>query len=218
MDMDESTEQTQSPEPPVPSQFARIAKFFRDLNNLPWVSPNVTVDFDPTEAERERQAHARVPGRSWYTGHLHDLDLLGGSTSTRRLTAPSGHSFGRAPGSSATLAPPQGSGSASSSEGASAHLPSAHPTNPSYPHIPTLALPPQPVYLYPYAPMPQHPAPPVRAPDGTDQVSPQLSGHSDVPRQPYVFMVAMPPGYSPGPVDFSRSMQPAFGVPYQSPV
>ncbi|KAI9513019.1 hypothetical protein F5148DRAFT_1159963 [Russula earlei] len=219
MDMDESSEEhAPTSEPPVPSQFARIAKFFRDLNNLPWVSPNVTVDFDPAEAERARQAHTRVPGRSWYTGHLHDIDLLGTSSSTRRLTAPSGHSLARAPGSSATLAPQHGTGSASSSEGASTHLPSA-PANASYPSVPTLALPPQPFYFYPYPAMPQPPPPP-RAQDGKEQASPQSSGTSDVPRQPYLFMVAMPPGYVPGPVDPSRSMlpMPAFGVPYPPPV
>jgi hypothetical protein len=252
MDMDSDGHSERASEPGAPSsQFARIAKFFRDLNNLPWVAPNVTIDFDPTDAERARNAHAPGAGKSWYTGHLHDLDLLdgggggGGVTSTRGLTAPSGHSFGRAPGSSATLAPQHGSGSPSSSEGASAHLPSA-PTQHAYPYpVPTLALPPQPFYFYPYAamqphlqsqlqvlkpqqqqqPQPQQQSPHV--PEGTcaEQVSPQLSSQSDIQRQPYLFMVAMPPtamppgGYMPGPVDPSHTpMQPAFGVPFSSPV
>ena len=107
-----------SPEPSVPAQLSRVARFMRDLRNLPWISPNVTVDFDPTEGERARYAHTQGPGKSWYTGHLQDLDLLAGGPGTHRLTTPSGHAFGPAPGSSATLAPPPGSGSASnSSEG-----------------------------------------------------------------------------------------------------
>ena len=208
------------PEPSVPSQFARIRKFFRDLNDLPWVSPNVTVDFDPTQ--RAGFARSGGSGRSWYTGRLHDLDLLGGSSSsTRILTAPSGHSLGPAPGSSTTLAPRHGSGSASSSEGASAHLPAAHALPPHSCPIPQLALSPQPFYLYPTAyhamPPPPPPAPspmvssPLRQPNGTEQVSPQPSGQSDVPRPPYLYMVAMPPGYLPNPVDPSRliQMQPA---------
>jgi hypothetical protein len=243
MDMDSPVEYTA--EPSAPSQISRVARFFRDLNNLPWVAPNITADFDPTDAERGRNAHLRGPGKSWYTGHLHDLDLLeggGGGSSTRRLTAPSGNSFGRAPGSSATLAPQHGSGSASSSEGAVSahHLPTA-PAPQGYPYtVPTLALPPQPLYLYPYPalqppplqpqPQPQkspQPSPP-HAPDGTTeqtQVSPQLSGslsQSGVPGQPYYFVVAMPPGgYVPGPVDPSRppmQMQPAFAGSFTSPV
>jgi hypothetical protein len=80
----------------------------------------VTVDFDPTNSERARAAGTAGPGRSWYTGQLRDLDLLGGgsSSSTRKLTAPSGHSLGSPEGSNATLGPHNGSGSvASSSEG-----------------------------------------------------------------------------------------------------
>ena len=244
MDMDSPIESTAEPLAPPSSQFSRIARFFRDLNDLPWVAPNMTVDFDPTDAERGRNAHMRGPDKSWYTGHLHDLDLLGGGgggSSTRRLTAPSGNSFGRAPGSSATLAPQPGSGSASSSEGASTHhLPSALAPH-GYPYpVPTLALPPQPLYLYPYPalqapplqpqPQPQKPPQPpsAHAPDGTcaeqAQVSPQLSGsqsQSGVPGQPYYLVVAaMPPGgYVPGPADPSRHpMQPAVGASFTSPV
>jgi hypothetical protein len=220
MDVDSHGEDTS--EASVPSQFARIAKFFRDLNNLPWVSPNVTVDFDPADAERARLTHAQGSGKSWYTGHLQDLDLLAGGSSTRRLTAPSGHSLGPAPGSSTTLAPFHGPGSASSSEGTAAHLPAA-PTLPSYPYpVQTLALPPHPLYYYPYPGMPQQQQqqqqqqqPLARTPE---QVSPQSSGNSDVPRQPFLYVVAMPPGYVPGQVDPARPMQPAFGVPYPPPV
>ncbi|KAI0246965.1 hypothetical protein BJV78DRAFT_1249740 [Lactifluus subvellereus] len=214
------------PEPTIPSQFARIRKFFRDLNDLPWVSPNVTVDFDPADSKRARSGGS---GRSWYTGRLHDLDLLdGGGSSTRGLTAPSGHSLGPAPGSSATLAPRHGSGSASSSEGASAHLPAAHALHSHLCPIPQLALSPQPLYLYPAAyhamppPPPSAPLPPSpsRQPNGTEQVSPQPSGQSDVPRPPYLYVVAIPPGYLPSPVDPSRpiQMQPAYLPPYPPPV
>ena len=243
MDMDSPLEYTAEQSAPS-SQFSRVARFFRDLNNLPWVAPNIAIDFDPTDAERGRNALTRGPGKSWYTGHLQDLDLLdggGGGSSTRRLTAPSGHSFGRAPDSSATLAPQHGSGSASSSEGASTHhLPSA-PAPHGYPYpVPTLALPTQPLFLYPYPalqPPPQQPQAqaqkspqpsPAHAPDGTfaeqAQVSPQLSGsqsQSGVPGQPYYFMVAMSPpgGYMPGLVDPSRPpMQPAFGASFTSQV
>jgi hypothetical protein len=228
------------PEPSVPSQFARIGKFFRDLNNLPWVSSNVTVDFNPEDPRRGSQSHTtRGTGRSWYTGHLHDLDLLGGganSSSTRRLTAPSGHSLAHGPGSSATLAPAQGSGSASSSEGASTHLPAPHAVpgfgfpQSSYPPytVPQLAMPSQPLYFFPgsYPAMqPQPPPPrgpgPGPSPNGADHASPQSSGNSDpgVPRQPYFYVVAMPPAYVGGPVDPSRQvMQYGGGVPYAPPV
>lgn len=227
-------------EPSVPSQFARVGKFFRDLNNLPWVSPNVTVDFNPVDSGRGRHSHSRGPGRSWYTGQLHDLDLLGGGgggSSTRRLTAPSGHSLAQAQGSSATLAPVQvqGSGSASSSEGASTHLPAPHtglglglPPS-SYPPyaVPQLAMPSQPLYFFPAAyPTMQPPQPPPPrgpglglGPNGVDHGSPQSSGASDpgVPRQPYFYVVAMPPAYVGGPVDPSRQMM-QYGVPYPPPV
>lgn len=224
MDMGSLTDH--SPEPSVPTQLSRVAKFMRDLRNLPWISPNVTVDFDPTDAERARYAHTQGPGKSWYTGHLQDLDLLAGGSGTRRLTTPSSHAFGPAPGSSATLAPRHGSGSASnSSEGASAHLPMA-PTLPPYPYpVQTLALPPQPLYYYPFPgmmppqpqqqPQQQQQQPMAGAPE---QVSQQSSGNSDIPKQPFLYVVAMPPGYPSGPVDPSRSMQPTFGVPYHPPV
>ena len=220
------------PELSVPSQFARVGKFFRDLNNLPWVSSNVTVDFNPEDSRHGRQAHTRGTGRSWYTAHLHDLDILGGGaggSSTRRLTAPSGHSLAQAQGSSATLAP--GQGSASSSEGVSTHLPAPHTgiglgfgpplsSYPSYP-VPQLALPSQPLYFLPATyPAPHPPPPRGPGPNGADhQASPQSSGNSDpgMPRQPYFYVVAMPPAYVGGPVDPSRPMMP-YGAPYPPPV
>ena len=219
------------PEPSVPSQFARVGKFFRDLNSLPWVSPNVTVDFNPVDSGRGRHSHPRGTGRSWYTGQLHDLDLLGGGaggSSTRRLTAPSGQSLAHAQGSSATLAPAQGSGSASSSEGASTHLPAPHvghgfgvPPS-SYPPyaMPQLAMPSQPLYFFPASyPQPPPPRGPGPGPNGMDQTSPQSSGNSDpgMPRQPYFYVVAMPPAYVGGPVDPSRPMM-QYGAPYPPPV
>ena len=223
MDMDSLSDR--SPEPPsVPTQLSRVARFIRDLKNLPWISPNVTVDFDPTDAERARYAHTQGPGKSWYTGHLQDLDLLAGDSNTRGFTTPSGHAFGPAPGSSATLAPPlHGSGSASnSSEGASTHLPTA-PSLPQYPYpVQTLALPHHPLYYYPFTAMPPpHQQQPQQQPipHAPEQVSLQSSGNSDVPKQPFLYVVAMPPGYAPGPVDHSQPMmQPTYGVPYPPPV
>ena len=224
------------PEPSVPSQFARVGKFFRDLNNLPWVSSNVTVEFNPEDSGRGRQVPTRGTGRSWYTGHLHDPDILGGGVvggeSTRRLTAPSGHSLAHAQSSSATLTRGQGSGSASSSEGPSTHLPAPHAgvgfgippsTYPPY-AVPQLAMPSQPLYFFPaaYPAVQPQPPPPPRgpSPNGTaHQTSPHSSGNSDpgAPRQPYFYVVAMPPAYVGGPVDPSRQMMP-YGVPYQPPV
>ncbi|KAF8274690.1 hypothetical protein EI94DRAFT_1712890 [Lactarius quietus] len=222
------------PEPSGHSQITRIGKFFRDLNNLPWVSSNVTVDFKPEDSGRARHSHSRGTGRSWYTGQLHDLDVLGGGaadSSTRRLTAPSGHSLAHAPGSSATLAPAHGSGSASSSEGPSTHLPAQHAA-PSYglppslypPYaMPQVQMPSQPVYFIPATypggmqPQPTPPRGPGPGPNLADQASPQSSGNSEpgVPRQPY-FYVVMPPGYVGGPVDPLRPMmQMQYGaVPY----
>jgi len=178
----------------------------------------------------------RGTGKSWYTGHLHDLDLLGGApgdSSTRRLTAPSGHSLAQAQGSSATLAPGQGSGSASSSEGASTHLPAPHAgpgfglSPSSYPYtVPQIAMPSQPLYFFPTTypamqPQPPQPRGPGASPNGADHTSPQSSGNSDpgVPRQPYFYVVAMPPAYVGGPVDPSRPTMPQYGgMPYPPPV
>ena len=221
--MDMASLSDHSPEPSVPTQLSRVARFMRDLKNLPWISPNVTVDFDPTDAEQARYAHTQGPGKSWYTGHLQDLDLLAGGSGARRLTAPASHAFGRAPGSSATLAPIHGSGSGSnSSEGASTHLPTA-PTLPPYPYpVQTLALPPQPLYYYPFSAMPTPQQQPQQQPMAgvPEQVSLQSSGNSDIPKQqPFLYVVAMPPGYPPGPMDSSRPMQPTFGgAPYPPPV
>ncbi|KAI0258361.1 hypothetical protein BC834DRAFT_847420 [Gloeopeniophorella convolvens] len=208
------------PEPSGPSQLKRIGKFFRDLKDLPWTSPNVAVDFDPAKSERSRYVRSPGSGRSWYTGQITDLDLLGGP-SMRRPAGASAHPPGHASGSGATLAPRHGSGSASSSEAASAHLPAPHSHPPPYFYpVSQLTLPhPQPLFFYPTA----YPAMmPPRPPPGSEQPSPQSSGggYSEVPlQQPYVYMVAMPPGYVGGPPDPSRpTPHTAYGVPYPPPV
>jgi len=53
-----------SPEPSMPTQLSHIARFARDLRNLPWISPNVTVNFDPMDAERAHYVHTQGPGKS----------------------------------------------------------------------------------------------------------------------------------------------------------
>ncbi|KAH9032676.1 hypothetical protein EDB85DRAFT_1954930 [Lactarius pseudohatsudake] len=197
------------PEPSVPSQFARVGKFFRDLNSLPWVSPNVTVDFNPEDS-----------GRGRHSAHPRHWQILV-HRPPARPRPPRRRSW------RATLAPGQG-GSASSSEGASTHFPAPHvglgigPPPSSYPPyaVPQVALPSQPLYFFPAAyPQPPPPRGPGPSPNLADQTSPQSSGNSDpgVPRQPYFYVVAMPPAYVGGAVDPSRPMMP-YGVPYPPPV
>ncbi|KAH9966956.1 hypothetical protein BGW80DRAFT_730248 [Lactifluus volemus] len=252
-----------SPEPSVPSQFAHIYKIFCDLNDLPWVSTAVTrtVDFDPTNSERARAAGTAGPGISWYTGQLRDLDLLGGgsSSSTRKLTAPSGHSLGSPEGSNATLGPHNGSGSvASSSEGGKYPSPDGTRTSsacifcspvravtstslplslhlhamPTLPQPPPLTSSTSPLlspsrssqhnggaekFSSQSSPIPSPSTLHSRQPNGAaEQVSPQPSAQSNFSRQPYLYMVTIPPRYLPSQVEPSRpmQMQPAYVTPY----
>ncbi|GLB34080.1 hypothetical protein LshimejAT787_0109640 [Lyophyllum shimeji] len=71
------------------SYVSRVQKFFRDLNDLPWVAERVTVDYVPGESKGRRQARERRAQRptSWYgnvpnalPGH-HNVDLFSESTS-----------------------------------------------------------------------------------------------------------------------------------------
>ncbi|KAF8076683.1 hypothetical protein FPV67DRAFT_1472311 [Lyophyllum atratum] len=75
------------------SYASRIQKFFRDLNDLPWVAERVTVDYVPGESKGRRQARERRAQRptSWYgnipnalPGH-HNIDLFSETTSPTSL-------------------------------------------------------------------------------------------------------------------------------------
>ncbi|KAG5639718.1 hypothetical protein H0H81_005901 [Sphagnurus paluster] len=50
------------------SYVSRVQKFFRELNELPWVAERVTVDYIPGQVKGRRQARDRRPQRatSWY--------------------------------------------------------------------------------------------------------------------------------------------------------
>lgn len=77
------------------SYVSRIHKFFRDLNELPWVAERVTVDYVPGESKGRRQARERRAQRptSWYgnipnalPGH-HNVDLFSDTTSPTSVPA-----------------------------------------------------------------------------------------------------------------------------------
>ncbi|KAH9954789.1 hypothetical protein BGW80DRAFT_390693 [Lactifluus volemus] len=214
-----------------------------------WVSTTVTVDFDPTNSERARAAGIAGPGISCYPGQLRDLDLLvggGGNSSTRKLTAPSGHSLGPPEGLNAILGPHNGSGSAaSSSEGGK--YPSSDGTRASSACIfcspvRTVTLTSLPLSFH----LPRHAntvaATAAHLANVTIAIAITLTsaqwgrrevvaaivtvsiaidialasaewcrragiaGQSDFSRQPYLYMVAIPPGYLPSQVDPSRPM------------
>jgi hypothetical protein len=62
------------------THFARVRKFFRDLNDLPWVSSSrIVVDYFPGEENRKRYRSKPKPKISWYPTHhtQSPLDLLG---------------------------------------------------------------------------------------------------------------------------------------------
>lgn len=89
------------------SQVSRLHKFFRDINDLPWVSSRVTADYIPGESHRRSYSHDRPkPVASWYTHpHHQSVDLLSGATSptspgtrSRHRAYPTGaHMRGSAP-------------------------------------------------------------------------------------------------------------------------
>ncbi|KAJ7594067.1 hypothetical protein C8J56DRAFT_925926 [Mycena floridula] len=60
-----------SPTPPSSdvSYLSRIHRFFRDLGDLPWVSPDrVTADYVPGQSKKRRPRQIERPAVSWYDG------------------------------------------------------------------------------------------------------------------------------------------------------
>ncbi|EIM83775.1 uncharacterized protein STEHIDRAFT_170268 [Stereum hirsutum FP-91666 SS1] len=178
------------PEPSFPSQLARIQNFFRNVNDLPWMSTeNVTVDFVP----RTRAG----PSRTWYAPRRHaSVDLLaghGGGSGTRLLVNASGQTFAM-PGaaSSATLMQVPSS-SLGHGHGYGGPAPSAS-TQFVYPALPH---PPPPMFMYPAPLQPQPSFQNINTPQRTDpDTSLGTTGTgtgSAAPSQGYpVYVVALP--------------------------
>ncbi|KAI6039934.1 hypothetical protein EDC04DRAFT_1590370 [Pisolithus marmoratus] len=78
------------PEESVASQLARIRRFFRDLNGLPWIAPrDISEPYLPGQSPpRRRYSRQRAPKQSvsWYTPrNPQALDLLAGPSTTGLL-------------------------------------------------------------------------------------------------------------------------------------
>ncbi|KAG5648822.1 hypothetical protein DXG03_000171 [Asterophora parasitica] len=72
------------------SYLNRVQKFFRDINELPWVSERVTVDYVPGERKGRRQVRVSRAQRpnSWYLENTpHRRELFSDSTSPTSLPA-----------------------------------------------------------------------------------------------------------------------------------
>lgn len=80
------------PEESVASQLARIRRFFRDLNGLPWIAPRgISEPYLPGQSPPRRRysrQRAAKQSTSWYTPrNPHSLDLLAGPSTTGLLPA-----------------------------------------------------------------------------------------------------------------------------------
>jgi len=75
------------------SLHSSVKKFFRDLNDLPWVATHVAADYLPGQSTPRRRPIKRRPVSSWYShDHRQSVDLLSsGSSATppprHRLTS-----------------------------------------------------------------------------------------------------------------------------------
>ncbi|KII87075.1 hypothetical protein PLICRDRAFT_42714 [Plicaturopsis crispa FD-325 SS-3] len=148
------------------SSIMRVARFFRELNDLPWVSERVAADYFPAERHR-RARRARPATISWYTHQQpnQSLDLLSNGTPSPAMHQIPSHRH-RMPHSSTTLA--MGNDIRRRSP--------ERATSPHYPYGYT----PQPLYIYPGGP-----------PHGSGSGSSLHGGGSPELHQPVpVYMVA----------------------------
>ncbi|KAH7910207.1 hypothetical protein BJ138DRAFT_1153468 [Hygrophoropsis aurantiaca] len=142
----------------IGTQFVRVQRFVRELNELPWVSSRVAVEYKPGESSRAKYRRQRdsKPSASWYnTRHDRSLDLLAGPPSARVLPHYYHHQQypGYVPGSSANLLYQYPHGNRS-------HTPSGESPpsqqgstdshgNPLYPYGYPAAYVAQPLFMYP---------------------------------------------------------------------
>jgi hypothetical protein len=71
-----------TPSVSIASHINRLQKFVRDLNELPWVSSRVAVDYFPEQNGRRGHGKTKTPKvtDTWYPVHDNDLDLLSNGT------------------------------------------------------------------------------------------------------------------------------------------
>ncbi|KAA1467118.1 hypothetical protein DENSPDRAFT_227550 [Dentipellis sp. KUC8613] len=213
----------------IPSQVARIQRFFKDLRDLPWMSSNIAVDFEPANTSRARR-RAQHPSGPWYTPRRRAVDLLAGGPSTRHLAAASGQSLpthaNPIQASSATLAPQTSLGHGTA-EGAYPvpQQPAAYGQGLySYP-VPPLIVSPQQVYLYPPAMQPMT-SPPHAGAEGAPAPNASSESSGQQPQQqqqqpqqqgyPVYMLPAPPPSFVQSP-DMGR-VPPQWFSPYAARV
>ena len=207
------------PDDSFSAHFTRVANFFQELKNLPWVSDRVAIDYRPMRSSRACVGKAKESG-SWYN-RKHDVDLLAGGPASPRLpptrmrsnSGPSSHTSvhsatatrtyhhhhhpDRTPLSYMTspLSMP--------SPGASSHGQGQHPMSFSY-----YFAPPQPLYVY----TPSMNSQLQTVAEGTPGPSPPMS---QVPQAlpvymfpgppPRIFQSPVPPSASTSPTSAHRS-------------
>ncbi|KIJ64870.1 hypothetical protein HYDPIDRAFT_167649 [Hydnomerulius pinastri MD-312] len=163
------------PEESVASQLARVRRFFRDLNGLPWIaSRDISTEYKPGRStSRRRYSRQREPKQSssWYTPrNNHPLDLLAGPSTTGLLppqhsTPMHAHPQGAPPfilGSSANLLfaqPRHGGGGSTDSRSPSYEGPPSTDSHGSQPQMYAPAYVAQPLFVYPSG-LPQPGGPP----------------------------------------------------------
>ncbi|KAI0034566.1 hypothetical protein K488DRAFT_83861 [Vararia minispora EC-137] len=131
-------------DPPLPKQLARLGKFFHTLNELPWLASTIAADFVPEESARARRKHA--VNASWYTSKHRDVDLLGGSSSTRVLL---GQGVQAPPHASSGTLPAYAQASRASVDNLRSQQPAANAYPLQYPYAIAPLPPPPPMYFYP---------------------------------------------------------------------
>ncbi|KAK0458830.1 uncharacterized protein EV420DRAFT_1540748 [Desarmillaria tabescens] len=143
------------------SYMSRVAQFFRDLNNLPWIAERITVDYvpgQPTQRLGRRMSGSTRPSQqvmSWYGGPHGSVNLLSdGSASVRYRQMPpqSPYAYGSPPPPIHLISQQPQMGMAYPGSGSVSQPPQAFMMHPQYPvgYIPY-----QPDTANIYAPQPQ---------------------------------------------------------------
>ncbi|PIL25469.1 hypothetical protein GSI_13359 [Ganoderma sinense ZZ0214-1] len=207
------------PDDSFSAHFTRVANFFQELKNLPWVSDRVAVDYRPMRSSRACVGKAKESG-SWYN-RKQDVDLLAGGptsplqppTRMRTHSVPSSHmsmhsatatrTYHRQHHPDGTPLSYMTSPLSMPSPGASSHGHGQHPMSFSY-----YFAPPQPLYVY----TPSMNSQLQTVAEGTPGPSPAMS---QLPQAlpvymfpgppPRVFQSPVPPSASASPTSVHRS-------------
>ncbi|KAH9905086.1 uncharacterized protein BXZ73DRAFT_61728 [Epithele typhae] len=184
----------------------RVQHFVRALQDLPWTSDRVALDYIPARSKRAHTGKNK-PALSWYTGtngRLQDVDLLApaaGSTSHARAMQRAGTVTGTVTPSRSPLGSYMTSPGMVSSPGASSHGQGQHMMSYSY-----YFSPPQPLYVYPSPMASPQPHQPLPRGDGTGSDTSSSSsaaaavgvGAMGPPQAvPVYMMMGPPPGLLP---------------------